>query len=298
MRKRIFVIDGKNMFCRGYHIAKSHGKPALGFLLEMVMNIKKMHPASRMVFTFDTTKSERRLALYPEYKGNRKSSLTPEEYEVFKQTEGRFIEILGATGCTLMTGHGYEADDYISCFCHMLKMGHDVVIVSTDNDLYQLINDCVRVYDPFKGIFISPDNFAQVVGIPLDKFLDYKCMIGDDSDNIKNFDRIGEGTAKKYVDAYGSYDSIVKAIEAMPEKSRKKNDVTLLNRSVYNLNKSLIDLSLNYEDRKLKLLIKGFVDSTIADDKKLNNVLASYDLSQYFYPMKGLRLTNVLGNNG
>lgn len=291
MRKRIFLIDGNNLYCRGYFVARSQGKNILGFILKMVMNIKKMQPASRVVFAFDTTKSERRLALYPEYKENRKSSMTEEEHLLFTQMNDAFIEIIRKTGCTVMDGNGYEADDYIATFAHMLNVGYDVVIVSTDNDLYQLVNENNRVYDPIKSIFVSLENFTQITGIPKERFLDYKCMLGDKSDNIPGFEGVGEVSAKKYIDAYGSYDDIAKAIEAKPEKDRKKKDVTLLDRKVYTRNKELVDLSVNYTDRRLKLLVKGFVDATKFDEKELHTILATYDLSNYYYPMKALRLT-------
>lgn len=302
MRKRIFVIDGNNLFCRGFFIAKNNGKPILAFILEMVMNIKKMSPEARLVFTFDTTKSERRLLLHPEYKGHRKSSMTEDEYKVFKDTLDAFIKITEATGCTVMHGNGYEADDYMACFARMLKPGYDIVIVSTDNDMYQLVNDNIRVYDPYKGIFISTENFFHAVGVELKHFLDFKCMIGDKSDNIPGFEQVKEISATKYINAYGSYPEIVEAIRKLhsetPEKNWRKKDVTVLDTALYNRNRSLMDLSINYTDGKLKLLIKYFVDNTNIDDKKLNTILAESNVSQFFVPMKGLRITDVQGNNG
>ena len=91
----------------------------------------------RFIVAFDTTKSERRLKLYPEYKAGRKTSLTPEEYEEFKKNLNAFIKILKNMNITVLEGNGYEADDYIAITTQMLKRFH-VYIHSTDQDFFTI----------------------------------------------------------------------------------------------------------------------------------------------------------------
>ena len=293
MLRRVHLIDGNNLFHRGYFIARSMQRDALGFILEMVGNIKRMEPSSRPVFAFDTTKSERRLALYPEYKAKRKSSMNEEEYAAFRRIYESFIDIIRKSGCTVLCGHGYEADDFIACFTRMLKPDYRVVIVSSDSDLYQLISSNVTVYDPIKGIHLTLDNFDNVTGIPFGHFLDFKCMVGDKSDNIPGFPGIAEKIAEQYISAYGDYNAIHAALTEKGPLNLKKREQVLLDRDTYEFTRQLVDLSLCFSDPKLRAIIKDSVASTVSDHKVLYDHLGSCDMTQYFALLKSLAATNV-----
>jgi DNA polymerase-1 len=194
------------------------------------------------------------------------------------------MEMTRYNGHTILDGHGYEADDFIACISQMLKNRYDVVIVTTDKDLFQLVDKYIRIYDPIKGIYINLDNFFNVTEVRPESFLDYKCIRGDDSDNIPGIDLFGEITTKKFLSEYGSYEKMYDEI-SKKEKRLKKEDA-ILNREVYERNKELMDLSLYFMDTNLKTIIKERVANTAKDDKKLYELLVNNDLSHYYKKIK------------
>lgn len=282
--KQVMIVDGNNFFTRGYHSAKYANKNISEFILDMYCNLIERNKEARLIFAYDTTKSERRLKLYPEYKANRKSRMTEEEYAEFKRLLNVFIEITRLNGHSILDGHGYEADDYIACISQMLKNRYDVIIVSTDRDLFQLVDKYIRVYDPIKGIYINIDNFFNVMEVRPEAFLDYKCIRGDDSDNIPGIDLFGEITTKKFLNEYGCYENMYK--EFSNKAKRLKKEEAILNREVYERNKQLVDLSLYFNDDTLKSIIRERVSNTQKDEKKLHEILTNNDLSHYYKKIK------------
>lgn len=278
--KQVMIVDGNNFFTRGYHSAKYSNKNISEFILDMYCNLIERNKEARIIFAYDTTKSQRRLELYPEYKANRKSKMTEEEYAEFGRLLNIFINITRYNGHSILDGDGYEADDYIACISQMLKNRYDVVIVTTDGDLLQLVDKYIRVYDPIKGLYITLDNFFNVMEVKPESFLDYKCIRGDDSDNIPGIDLFGKITTKKFLNEYGSYENIFN--EMSKKTKRLKKEESILNREVYERNKKLMDLSLYFSDDNLKRIIKERVALTSKDDQKLHDLLANNDLSHYF----------------
>ena len=195
MGNTVHIIDGNNWFTKHYFTGMDN-------MTECVLRWRQFvsRHKGRIIFAFDTTKSERRLAIYPEYKAGRKTSLTPEQYEAFTKLMGDFRKLVKAMGYTVMCGRGYEADDYVSVISRMLK-AYNVRIYSTDHDFLQLVNDNVSVVwsKPEGEIVINPETFIENVGVGQEYFMDYKCMIGDKSDNIPGIEGIGEVTAKKFI---------------------------------------------------------------------------------------------------
>lgn len=294
--KKVVIVDGNNFFTRMYFVSKKVTNDPLGFIIENICSLKNKYLDYRFVFTFDTCKSERRLREYPEYKGKRKSSLDEHEYESFKETLNNFIEITKASGCTVLEGDGYEADDYIARISQMLKIKHEVVIISTDIDMYQLIDKTVKVFDPFKGFFIDIDNFENIVGVNRKFFLDYKCYIGDDSDNIPGIAGIGPVTAAKLISLYGDYESILKALKDKKEANKnKKKPLTdresnfIASEALVKRNRNLMDLSICNSDERLRNLIVIKVKRTMVDRSKLSDLLATIGYSHYLKKILTLR---------
>jgi len=282
--KQVILVDGNNFFSRGYHSAKYANKNIAEFILEMYCNLINRYKEARVIFAYDTTKSERRLKIYPEYKANRKSKMTEEEYAEFKRLLNVFLEITKYNGHSILDGCGYEADDYIACISQMLKNRYDVIIVTTDHDLFQLVDKYIRVYDPIKGIYITLDNFYNILEVRPESFLDYKCIRGDVSDNIPGLELFGEITTKKFLFEFVNYENMYS--EFSKKEKRLKKEESILNRDLYERNKQLVDLSLYFNDDKLKGIIKERVSNTTKDEKKLYEVLACNELSHYFKRLK------------
>lgn len=283
MDKKAVIIDGNNLFTRGYVIARNQRQCPFKFCLTMVDNLKVKFSNHRFVFTFDTTKSKRRLEIFPSYKGKRKSSMTQEDYQAMKDNLNDFIMLIKYSGYPTLEGYGYEADDYIAMVSKMLIQKYIVTIVSTDADMLQLVNDRIKIYDPIKSITISTDNFERIMDIKLRYFLDYKCLLGDKSDNIDGVSRVGEKTAIKYIQLYGSYEDIHKKLresnEGIDEEKMKVIEKNILGSTdLMERNRQLMDLSIVYSDENLKTIIKQQVAS--ASDN-LNKDLIMKLLAQY-----------------
>ena len=101
---------------------------------------------------------------------------------------------------------GIEADDLMCVLCHLLKEKKKI-IVSSDKDVYQLIDKNTEVYNPITDESLREDNFYHVTGIEKEKFILYRCLVGDNSDNIKGIMGIGEKRAMHIIKNY-SFDDL------------------------------------------------------------------------------------------
>ncbi len=282
---KVHILDGNNFFSRVYFAGGRELQSVLGAFIKVRQKYR-----GRFIVTFDTTKSARRLARYPEYKAGRKSSLTPEEYLVFKDRLTAFCAVLKNMKVSVLEGNGYEADDYIAMLCKMLRAYH-VHIHSTDQDFLQLVSPRITVMKPDGeggALPITPDNFVEITGVQQDFFLDYKCMIGDKSDNIPGIDGIGPKTAAKFINDYGCYEDILEALkpklcETKKSKMPNATELKILNgSSTINLARTLMDLSLVYDDENLKNLVREKVKLTKLDLTAILETLTDHDAEDCF----------------
>lgn len=281
----VHILDGNNFFSRVFFA----GGRNMTAIINAFIQIRRKNKG-RFIVAFDTTKSERRLKLYPEYKAGRKTSLTPEEYEEFKKNLNAFIKILKNMNITVLEGNGYEADDYIAITTQMLKRFH-VYIHSTDQDFLQLVNQRVSVVKPESNgeyTTITHDNFFEIVGVPPQFFVDFKAMVGDKSDNIPGIYGIGEGIATKYINEYGNYSDIVNALkpklnEKAKSKQPSKTEMKILEGvKDFELAMQLVDLSLVYKDITLKNLVREKVENTKQDMNAVLEALSEIDSEDCF----------------
>jgi len=281
----VHILDGNNFFSRVFFA----GGRNMTAIINAFIQIRRKNKG-RFIVAFDTTKSERRLKLYPEYKAGRKTSLTPEEYEEFKKNLNAFIKILKNMNITVLEGNGYEADDYIAITTQMLKRFH-VYIHSTDQDFLQLVNQRVSVIKPESNgeyTTITHDNFFEIVGVPPQFFVDFKAMVGDTSDNIPGIHGIGKGTATKYINEYGNYYDILDALKPkLNEKAKSKQPSKTEMKIIegvkdFELAMQLVDLSVVYKDITLKNLVREKVENTKQDMNAVLEALTEIDSEDCF----------------
>jgi len=280
--KKVTIIDGNNFFWRVFFKAAVKGnfsKTLKGLVSSINLMRKNSLKGQRVLLTFDTCKSEKRLKLHPEYKGKRKSSLPPEMFELAMKVLPAFVEIFKYSGLSVFEGEGYEADDYIAMLSFMLRNRNLVSIMSTDGDFPQLVTQSVSIYQPTKQINITSESFINMIGIPIKYYLDMKCMAGDKSDNIPGIAGVGEKTAMKYINEFGSYEEICEGIK---EKSKQnKTDKKILEAgNLIKFNRELMDLDLCKADTVLKTLIRDKVQATKFDRDKLYKLLCEYEISE------------------
>jgi DNA polymerase-1 len=165
----------------------------------------EMHSTNQCVFCFDSS-SSRRKKLYPEYKANRKRpTATAEEERSFarfrSQLKALRTEYLPAIGFrNVFMVPGFEADDLIaSITLHSLKKGDRAIIVSSDSDLYQLLNYRVAQYDPNRKKTTFAKDIRKRYGIPCKAIAMLDAIAGDPTDNIKGVPGVGPVKAAQYL---------------------------------------------------------------------------------------------------
>ena len=138
----------------------------------------------------------------------------------------RVRQLLDAFGIPLVEKAGYEADDVLGTLAtQAVEAGLDVVIVTLDNDIVQLVQPGVRVYmyRPYQRDYVMYDVEAvrERFGFEPRQMIDYKALVGDTSDNIPGVKGIGEKGAKALIDQYGSLDAMLAHLEEIePKRTR------------------------------------------------------------------------------
>lgn len=244
-KKKIYLIDGSAYIYRAYHavapLTNSAGIPTnatFGFI-NMVRRMMKEKEPDYMCVAFDSKGKVFRHTMYPEYKANR----PPMPEDLRPQIEYIKSAVKGYNLC-LLEEEEYEADDIIASLAVTFSnSGYEIVIVSGDKDLLQLVSDTVVMWDPMKNVIYDPESVEQKYGIPVEKLLDYFALVGDSSDNVPGVPGVGPKTATKLISEYGSLEGLYENVAGM--KKSKMKERLIDNKDAAYLSRDLIRL---YED--------------------------------------------------
>ena len=207
----LYLIDGHNVLYRVFYgvprLTAPDGTPTnvvLGVARILLKILKTERPAA-VAAVFDSPLPTPRHLIFPEYKATRLKA--PEELALQMPLVD---EVIDALGIRKVQAPGVEADDIIGTLARKAQeKGMDVVIVSSDKDMYQLVSERVRIRDGLKGNEITPEQVVQVFGIPAEKVTDLLALAGDPSDNIPGVAGIGEKTAAELLREFGSLEGIL-----------------------------------------------------------------------------------------
>jgi DNA polymerase-1 len=277
-RKKLVIIDGKSVFYRGYYampnLATKDGKPTggvFGFATMALEVIRKLKP-DYVAVAWDKPKTNirRRLELYPEYKAGRK----PAPADFYEQIP-ILHELLAAFGWPLYEFDDYEADDIMGTLAVQAKeKGIDTLLVTSDMDMLQLVNDHVKVYALKTGLsnieLYSPESFTAKYGIDVSQFLDLKALKGDSSDNIPGVPGIGEKGAVALLQEYETLDGVYENIGLLKDSVAKKLEA---GKDLAYLSKKLADI---WTDAPLKLDLKE-VDGSKSQPEKIMQLLQNLE---------------------
>src|SRR5579864_1241619 len=169
------------------------------------------------VAAFDMGKPTFRSIEYEAYKAGRRAmpdDLRPQMEMVREVLQGFSIPIQGV--------EGFEADDVIGTLARIAEeRGHSVTIVSGDLDCLQLVTESVEALVPRRGItdtyIYGPDQVRQRYGFEPPQLIDFKALRGDTSDNIPGVPGVGDKTAAKLVQDFGSVESLLERVDELPE---------------------------------------------------------------------------------
>jgi DNA polymerase I len=179
-------------------------------------------PASASAVVFDAGAKTFRNELYTEYKGHR-----PPPPDDLRPQFGAAIELAQACHAPVFSLKGFEADDIIATLAQQAAaLGYEVDILTSDRDILQLLTPQVHVLLPQKtGEFkeYSTSSFAEEFGFDVSRYLDYKALMGDPSDNIPGVAGIGPKTAARLVSSYGSLEQLFDNLDLVkPDGLRQK----------------------------------------------------------------------------
>ena len=227
--RELFLIDGNSLVYRAFFalpesIATSRGFPTnaiFGFASMLVKLLTEFGPKPTLV-AWDAGMSGR-LETYEEYKAGRR-----ERPDLLKEQWPHFHPLVDAFGYTNVRVEGFEADDVIATLSREAhEQGIDVMIVTGDRDLFQLVEDGVRVMATGRGITDTTVYDTQAVldryGIPPELVPDFVGLKGDTSDNIPGVPGIGEKTATQLLQEYGDLEGVLSSIDSISGAKRKEN---------------------------------------------------------------------------
>ncbi len=206
------LVDGSSYLFRAYH-ALPHFTNKKGFptgaifgVLNMLRKLKEdFADHAEILIVFDAKGKNFRHELYPEYKANR--SAMAEDLAVQIAPLHQLIQLLGFP---LYQKTGVEADDVIGTLAtRYAAAGKEVLIISGDKDLAQLLQPSIRIIDTMKNTEINDAHLLEKFGVTADKIIDLLALTGDTSDNVPGVPGVGPKTAAKWLNEYGSLQAIV-----------------------------------------------------------------------------------------
>jgi DNA polymerase I len=226
--KRIFLLDGHSLSYRAYFalpttLATSSGQvtnAAYGFTSMLIKLLTEEKP-DLIAVAFDKGRPTVRLEKYADYKAGRAE--TPDE---FREQLGLIREVLDTLRIPIVEVEGHEADDAIATLAlRAVERGKEAVVVTADRDFFQLVRPGIRVMFNRKGIsdivWYDEEAVQKRFGLPPERYLDYVALKGDPSDNIPGIPGVGEKTASRLIQEYGSVEAVVSNADDLSPKLRQ-----------------------------------------------------------------------------
>ena len=254
---KFVLVDGNSIMNRAFYgimgsrmLTTKDGKytnAVYGFLAILFKLLEDVEP-KYMAVAFDLKAPTARHKMYEGYKANRKGmpDELAEQMPIIK-------EILRAMNIDIVEMKGYEADDVLGTLsCYGEKQGLDVIILSGDRDTFQLATDKVTIRIPHTKAGKSEtdeynkEKIIEKYGIEPKQLIEVKGLQGDSSDNIPGVPGIGEKTALKLIQEYGSIDNLYKKIEEGEDELRgKQREKIIENKDLAILSRTLGTINLN-----------------------------------------------------
>jgi DNA polymerase-1 len=280
------LIDGFNLAYRCFfavpELTRADGFPT-NALHGWVKSIWKLtdqeRPDATLVF-FDLGGAQDRLALLPEYKAQREEM--PEALERQIPVIKALTRALGLVG---IEQDGVESDDLLASQAVALeRAGHDVLVVSSDKDFAQIVNERIKIMLPPPSAnpklgwrLLDAAGVEEKFGVPPAQIADYLALIGDTSDNIRGLDGVGPKTASKWLKEFGSVEGVIANVallkpERFQEPVRLAADALRRNLRLTTLNLSLPVVAATKPamavDDLLRILTEMEMKSTLAEAQK------------------------------
>ncbi|MER7111759.1 DNA polymerase I [Streptomyces sp. NPDC000229] len=250
----------------------------------MLANTLRDESPTHFAVAFDVSRKTWRSEDFPEYKANR--SKTPDEFKGQVELIGELLDTMNAERFAV---DGFEADDIIATLATQAEAaGFEVLIVTGDRDSFQLVSDHITVLYPTKGVSeltrFTPEKVQEKYGLTPSQYPDFAALRGDPSDNLPGIPGVGEKTATKWINQFGSFAELVERADEVKgkvgqalrdhlESVKLNRHLTELVRDV-ELPKSVADLERRPYDRTA---LKGFLEVLEIRNPSLRERLLAVD---------------------
>ena len=225
---KLILIDGNAILHRAYHalppLTTKRGEPInavygfISMLLRVIQDLKPTH----IVVAFDRKEPTFRHKEYKEYQAHRPET----DKSLISQFE-KARRVVDAFGIPFYDKAGFEADDVIGTLAKQAEKKMDeIIIVTGDKDILQLVTKKTKVYLPVRGLsdakLMEEKDVMEKLGVRPNQVDDFKALIGDPSDNYPGVPGIGPKTATKLLTQYNTVENIYKNIDKIQESTANK----------------------------------------------------------------------------
>ncbi|MGW4201944.1 DNA polymerase I [Streptomyces sp. NPDC004726] len=246
-RPRLLLMDGHSLAYRAFFAlpaenfttASGQTTNAVYGFASMLANTLRDEAPTHFAVAFDVSRKTWRSQDFPEYKANRSS--TPDEFKGQVELIGELLDTMNAVRFAV---DGFEADDIIATLATRAEAeGFDVLIVTGDRDSFQLVSERTTVLYPTKGVSeltrFTPEKVHEKYGLTPRQYPDFAALRGDPSDNLPGIPGVGEKTAAKWINQFGSFAELVERADEVKGKVgqslRDHLDAVKLNRHLTEL---------------------------------------------------------------
>ena len=255
-RPTLYLVDSMSNIHRAYHaiqrLSTSAGRPtnAVYGFVTMLRKMVREHSPDLLAAAWDGPQRTQRHEAYAEYKANRQ----PMQDDLAGQLP-EIREALAAYRIPVIELPGFEADDVIGSLAKKAEaQGYDVVIVTADKDMLQLVSgERIRVFHTGKEIFLDDAGVTTFFGVPPSQVADVLALMGDSVDNVPGVPGVGQVTAKKWIAQYGSLPALLEHADEIKgkvgESLRAHREEAILSRKLVEIP---IDLPVPFDATALR----------------------------------------------
>ena len=245
-RPKLYLVDGFSNIFRAFYairnLSSSRGEPTnavFGFL-QILRKLMRDEKPAYLGIAMDASSDTLRKEKFEQYKANRKPM--PED---LKPQLPWIREVIEAYRIPMVEMHKYEADDVLGTLAAKAKAeGFEVILVSPDKDLMQLVGDGIYMQHTGRDKLYDAQGVAEDFGVPPEQVVDVLALMGDASDNVPGVPGIGEKGAKKLIGEHGSLEALLDAADTVKRKAYREGlqnhrDKALLSKELVTIHRDL-----------------------------------------------------------
>lgn len=227
MAMKLVLVDGHAILHRAFHalppLTDKNGNlinAVYGLVTMLLRVIQELQP-SHIIVCFDEAKPTFRKKEFPKYQSHRLKT----DVGLASQFD-KAKDVVRSLGIPAYSKAGYEADDLLGTIAKKAKAKGEVIIITGDRDILQLVDEKVKIYMPVLGMsqgkLYGPAEVWERMGVTPKQIIDYKALVGDPSDNYPGVAGIGPKTAIALVGKYKTLKEIYKNLDKIAPKVREK----------------------------------------------------------------------------